>query len=62
MVFDMMEAIHVSFFCNVASHRRLVAEQVTSDEHCYICSVWSCDEHHTTMIFEGRARPKGWLS
>ena len=31
---------HVSFFCNVASHRRLVAEQVTSDEHCYICSVW----------------------
>ena len=46
------------FSCNVASHRRLVAEQVTSDEHCYICAVWSCDEHHTTMIFEGRARPR----
>ena len=52
----------MSFFCNVASHRRLVAEQVTSDEHCHICSVWSSDEHHTTMIFEGRARPRRWLS
>ena len=28
MVIDMMEAIHVSFFCKVASRRRLVAEQV----------------------------------
>ena len=27
MVID-MEAIHVLFFCNVATHRRLVAEQV----------------------------------
>ena len=25
-----------------------------SDEHCYICAVWSCDEPYTTMIFEGR--------
>ena len=24
------------------------------DEHWYICSVWSCDEPYTTMIFEGR--------
>ena len=29
MVIDMMDAIRVSFFCNVASHRRLVAEQVS---------------------------------
>ena len=25
-----------------------------SDEHWHICSVWSCDEPYTTMIFEGR--------